>query len=339
MCLRASVPSPPIMLTFILRRLLHMIPTIIVISVLVFVVIQLPPGDFIDSLQAELAESDSQADREALASLRQQYHLDKPKVLQYLYWIGGFVKGDFGYSFEWRRPVGELIWDRLGMTILVSLGSMAFVWIVAIPLGIYSARHQHSVGDYAASVAAFTGISVPNFVLAMGALYVSVFWFGASAGGLFSPQYQFAPWSAGRVLDLLKHLWVPAVVVGAAGMAGAMRVMRNAMLNVIREPHITTARAKGLPERLVLYKYALRVAINPMITSLGMMLPQFISGSVIVAIVLALPTIGPMFLRSLETQDMYLAGTILMFMAILLLLGNLMSDILLALCDPRIRLE
>ena len=327
------------MLNFTIRRLLHMIPTLVVISVLVFVVIQLPPGDFIDSLQAELAESDSDADRQELETLRKQYNLDKPKHLQYLYWMGGFVQGDFGYSFEWRRPVGELIWDRLGMTLLLSLSSVAFVWVVAIPLGVYSARHQHSLGDYAASVIAFIGISVPNFVLAMCALYVAVFWFGASAGGLFSPQYKFADWSWGKLLDLLKHLWVPAVVVGAAGMASSMRVMRNSMLNVIREPYITTARAKGLPESLVQYKYAMRVAINPMITSLGMMLPRFISGSVIVAVVLALPTIGPMFLRSLETQDMYLAGTILMFMAMLLLLGNLLSDILLAVCDPRIRLE
>ena len=327
------------MLNFIIRRLLHMIPTLVVISVLVFVVIQLPPGDFIDSLQAELAESDSDSDRESLQMLRKQYHLDEPKHLQYLYWVGGFLRGNFGYSFEWRRPVSKLIWDRLGLTLCVSLGSVIFVWIVAIPLGIYSARHQHSLGDYAASVTAFVGISVPNFVLAMLALYVSVFWFGAGAGGLFSPEYRHADWSWARFLDLLKHIWVPAMVVGAAGMASCMRVMRNAMLNVIGEPYITTARAKGLSERLVLYKYALRVAINPMITSLGMMLPHFISGSVIVAVVLALPTIGPMFLRSLETQDMYLAGTILMFMAFLLLLGNLLSDILLALCDPRIRLE
>jgi len=327
------------MLNFVLRRLLHMIPTLLMISILVFVVIQLPPGDFIDSLQAELAASDSQADREELAALRKQYNLDKPKYVQYLYWIGGFVRGEFGYSFEWRRPVGQLIWDRLGMTVLLSLGAMVFVWVIAIPLGIYSSRHKNSLGDYAASAIAFVGISVPNFVLAMCALYVSVFWFGSSAGGLFSPQYRFADWDWGKLLDLLKHVWVPAVLVGAAGMAASMRVMRNSMLNVIAEPYITTARAKGLPERLVLYKYALRVAINPMITSLGMMLPRFISGSVIVAVVLALPTIGPMFLRSLETQDMYLAGTILMFMAILLLLGNLLSDILLAVCDPRIRLE
>ena len=327
------------MLNFILRRLLHMIPTLIVISVVVFIVIQLPPGDFIDSLQAELAESDSDAAREELEALRSQYNLDKPKVVQYLYWVGGFVRGNFGYSFEWKRPVGELIWDRLSMTLLVSIGSVIFVWIVAIPLGIYSARHQHSFGDYAASATAFVGISVPNFVLAMFALYVSVFWFGASAGGLFSPEYRFADWNWAKLLDLLKHLWVPAIVVGAAGMASAMRIMRNSMLNVIGEPYITTARAKGLSERLVMYKYALRVAINPMITMLGMMLPRFISGSVIVAVVLALPTIGPMFLRALETQDMYLAGTILLLMAILLLLGNLVSDILLAVCDPRIRLE
>jgi peptide/nickel transport system permease protein len=327
------------MLTFITRRILQLIPTLLIISILVFVVIQLPPGDFFDSLQAELSESDSAASKEALDALRTQYHLDKPKHVQYLYWIGGCMKGDFGYSFEWKRPVGSLIWDRLGNTLALSFGAFIFVWMVAIPLGIYSSRNQNSLGDHACSVIALIGICVPNFVFALVALYVSVIYFGLSAGGMFSPEYKYAAWSIGRFLDLLKHLWIPVVVIGAAGTAGTMRVMRNSMLNVVRQQYITTARAKGVPEHLVLYKYALRVAINPMITSLGMMLPRFISGSVIVAVILGLPTAGPMFLRALQTQDMYLAGTFLMFMAILLLLGNLMSDILLAIFDPRIHLQ
>ena len=325
--------------TYILRRLLHMIPTLFIISILVFVVIQLPPGDFFDSLQAELAESDSSADRAQLDMLRSQYHLDEPVYMQYLYWIGGCLKGDFGYSFEWREPVADLIGERIGLTLALSIGALIFVWCVSIPLGVFSAVHQNSVGDYAASVLAFIGICVPNFVLAIVAMYISVFWFGSTAGGLFSPEYQHAPWTLAKFWDLLNHMWMPVIVIGAAGTAGSMRVMRNSMLEVIREQYITTARAKGLPEWLVLYKYALRVAINPMISALGMQLPRLLSGSVIVAIVLGLPTTGPMFMRSLETQDMYLAGTFLMFMAGMLLLGNLLSDILLAFADPRIRLE
>ena len=327
------------MWAYIARRLLHMIPTLFVISIITFVVIQMPPGDFFDSLQAELAESDSLADKEAFESLRSQYHLDRPLHVQYLHWVGGWLKGDFGYSFEWRRPVNELIWDRIGFTFIVGLSSMVFIWVVAIPIGVYSACHPRTIGDYVFTFIGFIGLCVPNFILALAALYVSVFWFGGSAGGLFSAQYQYAPWSLPKLWDFLKHLWVPAIVIGAGGTAATMRVMRNRMLDVLKEQHITTARSKGVPERLVVYKYALRVAINPMITALGMQLPRLISGSVLISTILALPTAGPMFLRALQTQDMYLAGTFLMFMAIMLLAGNLLSDILLAIVDPRIRLE
>ncbi|MCD4823648.1 MAG: ABC transporter permease [Phycisphaerae bacterium] len=327
------------MLNYILRRLLHMIPTLIVISVLVFVIIQLPPGDFVDSLEAELQESDSVASKEAMEQLREQYGLDKPMWEQYFKWISGFVVGDFGYSFEWRRPVVELIGERLALTFALSFGSLVFIYLIAIPIGIYSARHQNSMGDYAFSSFAVLGLCIPNFVLALVAMFVVVFLLGGSAGGLFSPEYRFEPWSFGKFLNMLSHLWVPIIVVGAAGMAGSMRVMRNSMLNVLREQYITTARAKGVSEFKVVYKYALRVAANPFITGLGMQLPRLISGSVIVAIVLGLPTTGPMFLKSLQGQDMYLAGSFLMFLAILLLLGNLLSDILLAISDPRIRLE
>ena len=327
------------MLTYIVRRLLRLIPTLFVISILTFVIIQLPPGDFFDSLQAQLAESESRADQQAFDALRAQYHLDKPLWQQYLYWIGGCVQGDFGYSFEWRRPVSELIGERLGLTFVMSLGSMLFMWVVAIPIGIYSAQNRLSVGDYSLTFLAFIGLCIPNFVVALVAMYASVFWFGGSAGGLFSQEFKYAAWSLAKVWDLLRHLWIPVVVIGAAGTATMMRLMRTSMLDVLDRPYITTARAKGLAERWVIYKYAVRVAINPMISIMGMQIPQLVSGSIIVAIVLGLPTTGPLFYRALETQDMYLAGTFLMLLAILLLLGNLLADILLALVDPRIRLE
>ncbi len=327
------------MLAYTIRRLLRMIPTLIVISILSFVIIQLPPGDFFDSLQAQLAESDSKADQEAFTALREQYHLDQPLWKQYLYWMDGCLQGDFGYSFEWRRPVSELIAERLGLTFIMSFGSLLFMWFLAIPIGIYSARNRLSPGDYLLTFLAFIGLCVPGFVIALIAMYVSVFWFGGSAGGLFSPEYLYAPWSLARIWDLLQHLWVPVLVIGAAGTATMMRLMRTSMLDVLGEPYITTARAKGLAERWVIYKYAVRVAINPMISILGMQIPQLVSGSIIVAIVLGLPTTGPLFYRALETQDMYLAGTFLMLLAVLLLLGNLLADILLAWADPRIRLD
>ena len=327
------------MLRYILRRLIRMVPTLIVISILTFIIIQLPPGDFFDSIQAQLAESESRAEQEAFDTLRKQYHLDQPLWKQYLYWVGGCLVGDFGYSFEWGRPVSELIGERLGLTFLMSFGALIFMWCVAIPIGIYSARNRLSFGDYALTFVAFIGLCVPGFLVALIAMHISVFWFGGSAGGLFSHAYQHAPWSLAKAWDLLTHLWVPVVVVGAAGTATLMRIMRTSMLDVLDEQYITTARAKGLAERWVIYKYAVRVAINPMISILGMQIPQLVSGSIIVAIVLGLPTTGPLFYRALETQDMYLAGTFLMLLAILLLLGNLLADILLALADPRIRFD
>jgi len=246
------------MLTYVIRRLLRMIPTLIAISVMVFVIIQLPPGDFFDSLQAQLAESDSQADQEAFDALRRQYHLDKPMWQQYLYWVSGCLRGDFGYSFEWRRPVSELIAERLGLTFLMALGALLFMWLVALPIGVYSARNRYSFGDYFWTFVAFIGLCVPGFIIALVAMYMSVFWFGGSAGGLFSPDFKYAAWSLAKVWDLSMHLWVPVVVIGAAGTASLMRIMRTSMLDVLDEQYITTARAKGLAERWVIYKYAVR---------------------------------------------------------------------------------
>ena len=325
--------------SYVIRRLLHMIPTLVVISVLVFVVIELPPGDFVDSHLAKLAESDSPVDKQAAEQLREQLGLNRAPWQRYLQWMGGMLGGDFGYSFEWRRPVVELIGERLGLTFLLSFTTIAFIYAVAIPIGVYSARHQHTLGDHAFTALGVIGLCVPSFILALLAMFVTVFYLGGSAGGLFSPEYRYAPWGWSRFVDLLKHIWVPMVVIGAAGTAGLIRIMRNSMLNVLRQPYITTARAKGPREGTVVYKYGLRVAINPLISDLGMQLPRMVSGAVIVAIVLGLPTTGPMFYKALMVQDMYLAGTFLMFLAILLLLGNLLADILLAAVDPRIRLE
>jgi peptide/nickel transport system permease protein len=326
---------------FIARRLLHMIPTMFVISIIVFVMIQLPPGDFVDSLRAQLVEGTNAttADKEAFEQLRRQYHLDQPVYVQYFYWVKGFFRGDFGYSFEWRRPVTELIWERLGLTMVLAFASMFCVYLFAIPVGIYSARRPNTLGDHLFTSLAILGLCVPNFVLALCAMYFVVFWFGGDAGGFFSLEYKYAPWSVAKCWDLIKHLPLPIVVVGAAGTAGLVRIMRNSMMNVLKEQFITTARAKGLSEAAVIYKYGLRVAINPLISILGMQLPTLVSGSVIASIILSLPTTGPMFLKALQSQDMYLAGTFLLFMSAMLLLGNLLADILLAISDPRIRLE
>jgi peptide/nickel transport system permease protein len=329
------------MLTFILRRLAHMVPTMMVISIIVFVMIQLPPGDFVDSLRAQLVEGSgaTTADKDAFEQLRKQYHLDRPLYVQYLYWVKGFAWGDFGYSFEWRRPVTQLIWERVGLTMVLAFSSMFCVYLFAIPVGIYSARRPGTVGDHFFTSLAVLGLCVPSFILALCAMYIVVFWFGGDAGGLFSAQYKYAPWSMGKVWDMLRHLPLPVVVVGAAGTAGLVRIMRNSMMNVLKEQFITTARAKGLSEVKVIYKYGLRVAINPLISILGMQLPNLVSGSVIASIILSLPTTGPMFLKALQSQDMYLAGTLLLLMSAMLLIGNLLADVLLAMSDPRIRLE
>lgn len=327
------------MLAYIVRRLLQMIPTLFVVSIIVFVVIQLPEGDFFDSLQAQLTQTDSEANREALEQQRVKYHLNEPLWRQYLYWAGGMLKGDFGLSLEWQRPVGELIAEQIGLTVIVAFGTMLFTYIVAIPIGVYSARRQHTWGDRVFTAIGIFGLCVPNFILAIVGMYVVVFWFGGEAGGLFSRKYEFAPWGWGKVWDLIKHLPLPVFVVGMAGTASLIRIMRNSMLNCIKEQYITTARAKGLSEGKVIYKYGLRVAINPLISMLGLQLPTLISGGTIVAVVLSLPIIGPMFLRALQNQDMFLAGSFLMLLSVMLQIGNLLADIFLAVADPRIRLE
>ncbi len=328
------------MITYIVRRIIMAIPTLLAISIIGFFIIQLPEGDFLDrkiqELEQQFGDSSSLA---RVEELRIRYGLHQPVYLQYLKWISGFVVGDFGESFEHEREVNELIWDRLGFTLLISIGSLIFTYVVAIPLGIYSASNQYHWTDHTLTFMSFVGMSIPAFLVAL-ALMVFVFEvFGIPLFGLFSTHYEGAPWTWGKFMDLLKHLWIPVIVVGLNGTAGLMRIMRGNLLDVLGQPFIQTARAKGLQERVVVIKHAVRIAINPLISILGMSLPAILSGSTIVSIVLGLPTVGPLLLRSLLNEDIYLAGTLLMMFSILLVIGNLLADIALAWVDPRIRYE
>ncbi|MEJ5199097.1 MAG: ABC transporter permease [Anaerolineae bacterium] len=327
------------MITFIIRRLLGMIPTLFLVSILSFIIIELPPGDFMTSLAANVGTSGSSMDAATVENLQRQYGLDKPAHIRYLTWIAGFVRGDFGYSLDWKRPVSELIMGRLGLTLLLSILSLIIMWVVAIPIGIYSATHQYSLGDTIFTFLGFLGLSIPEFVLGLFYLFIGIFVFGVSVTGLFSAEMEKAPWSLAKVLDLANHLIWPALILGAAGMAQLIRIMRGSLLEILGQQYITTARAKGLHEKVVVNKYAVRVAINPLISVMGMQLPSLINGATVLGIVLTLPTTGPLFVRALLSQDMYLAGTFLLFLSLMLMLGNLLSDIALAWADPRIRYE
>jgi peptide/nickel transport system permease protein len=328
------------MTTYIIRRCLLAIPTLIAISIISFVIIQLPEGDYLDReiqrLEQEFGDSSSLA---RVEELRVRYGLDKPMWARYLKWISGFVRGDFGESFEFNVDVNQLIWERLGFTMLISIGSLIFTYVAAIPLGIYSATHQYKWSDHLLTFFSFVGMSLPAFLVAL-ALMVFVFEaFRAPLFGLFSSYYEGAPWTWGKLGDFLKHLWIPVIVVGLNGMAGLMRIMRGNLLDVLGQPFVRTARAKGLKESVVIWKHTVRIAINPLISILGMSLPSIISGATIVSIVLGLPTVGPLLLRSLLNEDIYLAGTFIMMFSILLVIGNLLADIALAWVDPRIRYD
>lgn len=326
------------MLSYIFRRILYMIPTLIAISMVSFIVIQLPPGDYLTSMVAGMAEQGETVDRTQLAALEERYGLDQPWYVQYWKWISGILlRGDFGQSFEWNQPVSSLIWDRLGLTFLLSLSTLLFVWAVAIPIGIYSAVKKYSVGDYAATFFGFIGLATPSFLIALILMYISFKYFGQSVGGLFSPEYINAPWSWGRVRDLLSHLWIPMIVLGTAGTAGLIRTMRANVLDELGKPYVITARAKGVAENRLLLKYPVRLALNPFVSGLNDLLVSLISGAAIVSIVLSLPTTGPLLLRSLQSQDMYLAGSFILLESVLIVIGTLLSDIWLAWLDPRIR--
>jgi len=327
------------MLRYVVQRVLLMIPTMIVISIIVFVIIQLPPGDYLESYIAELQAQGESVDPQKIAFLREHYGLDKSLVEQYLRWAGGMLVGDFGYSFEFNMPVNKVVGDRMFLTIIVSVVTIVFTWIVAFPIGIYSATHQYSWGDYGLSFLGFLGIAIPNFMLALVMLYLANVFFGTSIGGLMAPEYIDQPWSWGKVLSILEHSWVPVVVIGLSGTAGMIRRLRANLLDELQKQYVVTARAKGLPPRKVLYKYPLRMALNFFISDIGSLLPSIISGAEITAVVLSLPTTGPMLLSALRSQDMYLAGSFLMFLALLTVVGVLISDLALVALDPRIRLS
>jgi len=326
-------------LAYIGRRLLLMLPTLFLATILVFGIIQLPPADFVSTLAAQVAQSGSGADETTLEALRQRYGLDQPLHLQYLHWVGGLVRGDLGYSFEWKRPVSELIVDRLLFTLLLTGSALVFMWLVAIPIGVYSATHQYSPLDHLLTFVGFLGLAIPDFLLGLVYLFVAAFVFDASVGSLFSPGMEEAPWGIAKAWDLAKHLFWPTVILALGGTAQLIRIMRGSLLDVMRQPFVTTARAKGLSERVAIWKYAVRVAINPLVSVMGMQIPTLISGATILGAVLSIPTIGPMFLRALINVDMYLAGAFLLFAVVLLMIGNLLADIALAWIDPRIRYQ
>jgi peptide/nickel transport system permease protein len=327
------------MFQFILRRLAVVIPTLIVVSMISFIIIQLPPGDYLTSYVATLRSSGADIDQAEIDALTKRYGLDQPMHRQYLKWMAGVLHGDFGRSFDQNRPVSEVIWGRLGLTLAISVSAMIFQWLVALPVGIFSAVNQYSVPDYTFTFFGFIGLAVPDFMIALILMWGAHSLFGLSIGGLFSPEYIDAPWSMARVIDLLKHMWIPMLILGMSGTAGLIRTMRATMLDELQKPYVTTARAKGLTERNLVLKYPVRVALNPFISTVGWSIPKLISGATVISVVLSLPTTGSMLLRSLMNQDMYLAGSFMLLLSVLTVFGTLLSDILLAMMDPRIRYE
>lgn len=322
------------MWAFIVRRTLIMIPMMILASVICFVIIELQPGDFVSQYL-----DNPRISPEQIRLLREQLGLDKPAYVRYFMWVKGIVtKGDFGYSFAYERPVGDLIWERMGWTVLIALITIIFQWALAIPMGIYSALNPYSLGDYAMTVVGFIGISIPDFFFALILMYFMLKMGSTSIGGLFSAQFIGASWSLAKFIDLLKHIWVPLVVVGISGLAGLMRVMRGNMLDVIGSPFITSLRAYGLDEKTI-KRHAVKNALNPMVSIAGSELPNVFSGTIITAIVLNLPTMGPFFYNALLNHDQYLVMAFLMFIALITQIGNLLADIALALLDPRIRMS
>lgn len=326
------------MLRYTVHRVIVMIPTLLAISALVFIIIQLPPGDFLSAYIEEMEMQGNPVPPEKIEFLKQQYGFDKHPVEQYFHWLFGILRGDFGYSFEHNLPVSEVVGDRVLLTFIVSFSTIIFTWAVSFVIGTYSAVRQYSVGDYALSFVGFIGLATPNFLLALVLLWLANVYFGTSIGGLMDPAYLGQPWSWGKIVSVLEHLWIPVVVIGTSGTAGMIRRLRANLLDELHKQYVVTARAKGLHPFKILIKYPLRMALNPFIADIGNLLPQVISGAAIVSVVLSLPTTGPMLLRALQDQDMYLAGSFLMMLASLTVIGTLISDLALAVLDPRIRL-
>ncbi len=324
---------------YVVHRLLVMIPTLIAISIVVFTIINLPPGNYFTTYIAQLQASGQKADLVRIHFLEQQYGFDRPLWQQYLHWMWGLLHGNLGYSFLYNQPVDQVVGDRLLLTFIVSFTTIIFTYLVAFPIGIYSATHQYSWSDHGLTLLGFLGLATPNFLLALVLLYFANVYFGISIGGLMDPYYLNQPWSWGKAASVLAHLWIPVIVIGLGSTAAMIRRLRANLLDELHKQYVVTARAKGLSPLKLLFKYPLRMALNPFISDIGSLLPQVISGAVIVSVVMSLPTTGPMLLSALRSQDMYLAGSFLMFMAFMTVIGVLISDLALAVLDPRIRLQ
>lgn len=326
------------MLTYVIRRLLIMFMTLLAVSALVFVIIQLPPGDYLTTYIAELESQGELVDPRKIEFLRLEYGLDKPMIEQYWVWVSGMVQGDLGYSFEYELPVNEVVGDRLLLSFLLNFSTIIFIWMISFPIGIYSATHQYSWGDHSLTFLGFLGLATPNFLLALILLYFANVTFGTSIGGLMAEEFLNKPWSWAKFMSVLEHMWVPVVVIGTSGTAGMIRRLRANLLDELQKQYVVTGRAKGLPPIKLLMKYPLRMSLNPFVAEIGNILPQVVSGSVIVSTVMSLPTTGPMLLHALQSQDMYLAGSFLIFLAALTIVGMFISDLLLMVLDPRIRM-
>ena len=324
---------------YIIQRILYMVLLLVLLSGVSFVLIQLPPGDYLTSMIESMRAQGVQIDDEQIRNLERRYGLDRPAYQQYLKWLWNFVRGDMGDSFEWNEPVANLIGERLALSMTISVLTLIVTYLIAIPIGIFSATHQYSFGDYAFTIFGFVGLATPNFLLALILMFLTFKYLGWSVGGLFSPEFALAGWSFGKVLDLIKHLPIPLIVIGTAGAAALIRVMRGALLDELQKQYVVTARAKGQGELQLLFKYPIRVAINPLVSTVGYILPAIISGETLTSIVLSLPTIGPLLLRALQAQDMFLAGSMVMLIGALGVVGTLISDVLLVVVDPRIRFE
>jgi peptide/nickel transport system permease protein len=326
------------MISFILRRLVYMVITLIAISVMTFIIIHLPPGDFVTTMVSELNLQGTAVDPAAMAAMRAQYGLNDPMYIQYWKWISNIVlHGDFGYSLEWRRPVADLLWNRLGFTFLLAFCSLFFIWVISFPIGVYTAVYRQTMGDYLATFVGVIGLAIPNFLFALLLMYVAFSYFGQAVGGLFAPQFEGAPWSMAKFWDLAGHLVIPTIVLGMHGTASLVRILRANLSDELTKPYVTTARAYGLSERVLLIKYPVRIALNPFVSTVGWVLPSLISGATITAVVLNLPMTGPLLLRALLAQDMYLAGSFILMLSALTVVGTLLSDLVLAWLDPRIR--
>ncbi|HHK73732.1 MAG TPA: ABC transporter permease [Rhizobiales bacterium] len=327
------------MTSYFIRRIAIMALTMLAISVLVFIVIQLPPGDYLTTYIEELRSQGETVDPKKIAYLRAQYGLDRPLIEQYLVWLWGMLHWDFGYSFEFDLPVADVVGSRLWLSMVLNFTTVIFVYVISFPIGVYSATHQYSWSDHGITLLGFLGLATPNFLLALILLYLANIVFGTSIGGLMDPKFINQPWSWPKALSVMEHLWVPVVVIGTSGTAGMIRRLRANLLDELQKQYVITGRAKGLSELKLLLKYPLRLSLNPFIADIGSLLPQIVSGAVIVSAVMSLPTTGPMLLSALQSQDMYLAGSFLMFLALLTVVGMFVSDVLLAILDPRIRLE